>query len=568
MDRIPEDLPYCIEGETQVGEDFYLRYGTIELRTVLGNLNRIGIANLRKSQEVIISNHVRGNDLEITGGAAQGRTTAVLVSLVAVVGELVNASDVEGPHALYIAPTHEQTTKAFEIISILARAIGLGVCCLTTTNTNTEDADFVSLRDYNIVVSTPGLVLKMEGKSRFLSMVRYLVVDDAHMSVVGRGGAAVHTRNVLKTMQDDHHPDLVTTIISNERLGPFIRYLRSQTHVTLQILGTRAMLSLSYVPITGNRSETIQRIVSECCQNEKVVIFVARIKQGESLVSSLQGAGLSARITHNGKAMNERLMIIQEFNEGRCRVLITCRIGLSGISLQAVNSVILDRPPEGWDDFLAAVHKAGLVQDGKAYLILDRDNEPEVERFQAILANFHRIKDGAAASQVIKKSTQPTFGPSVATTRLIVRGFPWSKTCSQIMEMFPFEYRPLSIDLPTNSVRPDTESLTGVRRIYFQFHTAERAQQFKERYNVISLLERRVVLPSLNHIHSRTSQAYMSVLLSLDHILKTTVALVGRLIRVHRVPWGVILSVIRDELSRDGINKVRILLIRFIDIFS
>ncbi|EAW23130.1 C-terminal helicase domain-containing protein [Aspergillus fischeri NRRL 181] len=112
----------------------------------------------------------------------------------------------------------------------------------------------------------------------------------------------------------------------------------------------------------------VSRIVSECCQDEKVIIFVARIKQGESLASLLQGTGLSAQVTHNRKDMNERLAIIQEFNEGRCQVLITCRIGLSGISLQGANSVILDRPPEGWDDFLAAVHKAGLVQDGKAYL--------------------------------------------------------------------------------------------------------------------------------------------------------------------------------------------------------
>ncbi|RHZ56748.1 hypothetical protein CDV55_106076 [Aspergillus turcosus] len=51
-----------------------------------------------------------------------------------------------------------------------------------------------------------------------------------------------------------------------------------------------------------------------------------------------------------------------------------------------------DRPPEGWDDFLAALHKAGLIDFGKAYVISNRDSPVEVERFKAILTNFHEIK--------------------------------------------------------------------------------------------------------------------------------------------------------------------------------
>jgi hypothetical protein len=46
--------------------------------------------------------------------------------------------------------------------------------------------------------------------------------------------------------------------------------------------------------------------------------------------------------------------------------------------------VILDRPSEGCDDFLAEVDKAGLVQYGTVYLTVNRDNKDEVKRFQAI----------------------------------------------------------------------------------------------------------------------------------------------------------------------------------------
>jgi superfamily II DNA/RNA helicase len=365
----------------------------------------IGITTLWKSQEVIISNHVRGNDLEISGGAAQGRTIAVLVSLVEVVSELVNTSDVEGPHALYIAPTHEQTTKAFDIISILAKDTNLAVCRLTKANTNMEEPNFVCLWDYGIIVSTPGLVLKMEDKSPVLSGVRYMVIDDAYMSLFGQGAAAVHTKNVLNTIRNKHHPDLVTSIISNERLGTFTQYLKSAIHVSMQISDTQAMLSLSYMPITGQRAATIRRTVLE---------------DGESLAGLLSDAGLSAQVTHSMKEMNERLSIIQQFNEGRCRILIIYRIGLSGISLHWVKSVILDRPPERWEDFLAAVHKAGLIAAGKAYVILNCTDHAEVERFQAIMTNFYHIERGAVVAKGIVKSSQHSFGPNVPTTKIIV----------------------------------------------------------------------------------------------------------------------------------------------------
>jgi superfamily II DNA/RNA helicase len=247
-----------------------------------------------------------------------------------------------------------------------------------------------------------------------------MVIDDAHMSLFGQGAAAVHTKNVLNTIRNKHHPGLVTSIISNERLGSFTQYLKSATHVSMQISDTRAMLSLSYMPITGQRAATIRRTVLECCQNQKVVIFVSRIKDGESLAGLLSDAGLSAQVTHSMKEMNERLSIIQQFNEGRCRILIIYRIGLSGISLHWVKSVILDRPPERWEDFLAAVHKAGLIAAGKAYVILNCTDHAQVERFQAIMTNFYHIERGAVVAKGIVKSSQHSFGPNVPTTKIIV----------------------------------------------------------------------------------------------------------------------------------------------------
>jgi hypothetical protein len=44
------------------------------------------------------------------------------------------------------------------MISIFARDTNIVVCRLTSTNTNTEDPDFVSLRDYDIVVLSNSLV--------------------------------------------------------------------------------------------------------------------------------------------------------------------------------------------------------------------------------------------------------------------------------------------------------------------------------------------------------------------------------------------------------------------------
>ncbi|KAF7159796.1 hypothetical protein CNMCM5623_005185 [Aspergillus felis] len=146
----------------------------------------------------------------------------------------------------------------------------------------------------------------------------------------------------LETFRDG----LITLL---EEAQPYRRILNPSFHAGLQRVRDDCLTILnrqqSIIPSKCNRSETIQRIVSECCQNEKVVILVARIKQGESLASSLQGARLSAQATHSMKEMNERLSIAQEFNEGRCRVSITYG------------------PAERWDDFLAAVHKAGLIAD-------------------------------------------------------------------------------------------------------------------------------------------------------------------------------------------------------------
>jgi hypothetical protein len=63
------------------------------------------------------------------------------------------------------------------MISIFARDTNIVVCRLTSTNTNTEDPDFVSLGDYDIVVLSNSLVY----------------------------GAAAHTKDVPNIIQDKSH---------------------------------------------------------------------------------------------------------------------------------------------------------------------------------------------------------------------------------------------------------------------------------------------------------------------------------------------------------------------------
>jgi hypothetical protein len=107
-----------------------------------------------------------------------------------------------------------------------------------------------------------------------------------------------------------------------------------------------------------------------------------------------------------------------------------------------------------------------------------------------------------------------------------------------------------------------------------------------EPYSLASVVTRRLethvilpVLKSLNQLHSRKSPlANMSVLLTLDHVLKTAVALVGRHFHVRRAPWGVILPITQDEaygkdpvhgeVVRSEINRVDLSLMRFINISS
>lgn len=58
-----------------------------------------------------------------------------------------------------------------------------------------------------------------------------MIVDDAHMCLLGRGAAATHTQYVLNIIQDKRLPGLVTAVILNERLGPFTWHLKSATRL-------------------------------------------------------------------------------------------------------------------------------------------------------------------------------------------------------------------------------------------------------------------------------------------------------------------------------------------------
>ncbi|KAF7182383.1 hypothetical protein CNMCM7691_001863 [Aspergillus felis] len=296
-----------------------------------------------------------------------------LKSLVAVGVQLINIPYVEGSHALYIAPTHEQTTKAFEIISILAKDTKLAQSQTGTYPIINREHEHGY--DYSIFTDTHGKIRSLINKlKRRIIEAKALVLFTA-FGLPWEDTDLTHLTTLDLISLETFRDGLITLL---EEAQPYRRILNPSFHAGLQRVRDDCLTILnrqqSIIPSECNRSETIQRIVSECCQNEKVVILVARIKQGESLASSLQGARLSAQATHSMKEMNERLSIAQEFNEGRCRVSITYG------------------PAERWDDFLAAVHKAGLIADGK-----------EVDRMQ------QHYQSTPTAGSIPARSAQTTY---------------------------------------------------------------------------------------------------------------------------------------------------------------
>ena len=309
-----------------------------------------------------------------------GKTAAFTLPILS----LLAATPSKGIHALIIAPTRELVVQIEENIRAYAKHLPISIA--TIYGGVSEKAQIRALEQgVDIVVATPGRLLDIiRGRERAFAGIEFLVLDEADRML--DMGFVPAIRQIVKLLPRKRQTLFFSATLSREiekLTGEFL-----QDPETVEI-GRRS-----------NPADTVSQSVHEIPQHLKpamllhllkdpsfsMVLVFTRTKHGaDRIARRLEQAGITTATIHSNRSQNQRLRALNEFREGKIRVLVATDIAARGIDVDGISHVVnYDFPPHH-EDYVHRIGRTGRAKAvGEAVSFVSREDDDALralERF-------------------------------------------------------------------------------------------------------------------------------------------------------------------------------------------
>ena len=325
--------------------------------------------------------HVLGHrDLIGIAQTGTGKTAAFTLPILS----MLAASPSKGIRALVIAPTRELVVQIEENVRAYAKHLPLTVA--TIFGGVSERPQIKALEQgADIVIATPGRLLDIiRGREKAFAHIGFLVLDEADRML--DMGFVPAIRQIVKLLPRNRQTLFFSATLSREIEKLTGEFLKNPETVEI---GRRS-----------NPADTVTQSVYEVAQHLKpslllhllqdqrlaMVLVFTRTKHGaDRIARRLEQAGISTGTIHSNRSQNQRLRALNEFREGKIRVLVATDIAARGIDVDGISHVVnYDFPPHH-EDYVHRIGRTGRAKAvGEAISFVSKEDEDAVralERF-------------------------------------------------------------------------------------------------------------------------------------------------------------------------------------------
>jgi ATP-dependent RNA helicase RhlE len=341
-----------------------------------------------------------------------GKTAAFTLPILSILATAPS----RGIRALVIAPTRELVVQIEENVRVYAKHLPLTVA--TIYGGVSERPQIKALEQgVDLVIATPGRPLDIiRGREKAFAGIEFLVLDEADRML--DMGFVPAIRQIVKLLPRKRQTLFFSATLSREiekLTGEFL-----QEPETVEI-GRRS-----------NPAETVAQSVYEITPHLKIpllqhllqhdhltmVLVFTRTKHGaDKIAKKLLAAGISTATIHSNRSQNQRLRALNEFREGKVRVLVATDIAARGIDVDGISHVINFDFPPNHEDYVHRIGRTGRAKSvGDAISFITREDEDALralERFTRRSVPRHKAEgfDYNAAAHPREEGRGPRSGP-------------------------------------------------------------------------------------------------------------------------------------------------------------
>ena len=326
-------------------------------------------------------------------GIAQTGTGKTAAYLLPILMKIKYAQGTE-PRALILGPTKELILQIASHATALAKYTDLRILPIyggTGTKAHIESLQ----KGVDILVATPGQFMELYLRGELpTKQIKFLVLDEADRMM--DMGFMPQLRKIFEVVPRKRQNLLFSATFSPriERLSAEFLEFPVKIEVTPQATTAKQVEQELYlVPNLKTKINFLEFLLKNEEFN-RVLIFTRTKEVADNVFKYLERKGIGpARVIHSNKGQNSRINAVNEFKEGKLRILVSTDVTARGIDVIKVSHVINFDVPILYEDYVHRIGRTGRAfQEGKAITFATDAEIYHVRKIEALIREKIPIK--------------------------------------------------------------------------------------------------------------------------------------------------------------------------------
>ena len=360
----------------------------INLSTQLQNaIHDLGLEKQTPIQSQTYSKILSGKDLVGIAQTGTGKTLAYCLPLL----QELSYSNQNNPRVLILVPTRELVSQVVETLNELTKYITCRIIGVYGgTNINTQK---IWLQDgADIIVATPGRLYDLAlCRSLQLKEIKKVVIDE--VDIMLDLGFYFQLTNIFELLPTKKQNIMFSATMTEDVSNLIDSFFSKPEKVQIALSGTplnNIVQSKFAVPNYFTKVNLLSHLLSDKDEMKKVLVFVSSKKIADRLYDAISEFYLSeTAVIHSNKSQNYRFRSINQYDEGKVRILIATDIIARGLDLDKISHVINFDTPTYAENYMHRIGRTGRAEENGKSILFYTERE---ERYKDSIENLMGIE--------------------------------------------------------------------------------------------------------------------------------------------------------------------------------
>ena len=314
---------------------------------------------------------LEGRDLLGIAQTGTGKTAAFALPILQKLGKPQHPVAPRSTHALILAPTRELAVQIADSLATYGRHSGLRHTVILGGVGKPQQIKAMA-RGVDILVATPGRLLDLVREHHVrLDAVKHFVLDEADRML--DMGFIRDVRKIVALLPKKRQSLLFSATMPNDvaKLAAEMLHEPVRVEVTPEAVTVDKVEQHVHFVETAKKKALLTDLLKDPALS-RVIVFTRTKHHANRVSEHLDRAGVSCDAIHGNKSQNARQRALEQFREGKARVLVATDIAARGIDVDDVSHVInfeLPHEPESYVHRIGRTARAG--QSGIAIAFCD-----------------------------------------------------------------------------------------------------------------------------------------------------------------------------------------------------